>query len=795
MKNTLILSLSILLTLFSSTVVSGQHCCSKAGHFLMGLQKSANASRSDSLDIIHTHLYLDMTDKESQQLSGLANISLVTLVDEITEIDFDLHELIVDSVFIDSNPVAFELSSPLLRIYPPSPLAIGSEAEVEIFYHGSPDGDLSGWGGFYFQGDYAFNLGVGFEADPHNYGRAWYPCFDNFVERCTYSFEVLTDDGDTAYCNGDRQFETLVGEDSLLTRWEMNSAIPSYLTNISVAPYTHFESSFSSTSGEEIPIWLTAKPEDVNGVVNSFDNLETCLDAFENDFGPYRWSRVGYVFVPFGAGAMEHATNIAYPLSLAQGDLTYETLMAHELAHHWWGDLVTCESQEEMWINEGMASYCESLFLEEVYGETAYWESVLDNHKDVLLYAHVQDGERLPVSGIGHEHTYGDHVYKKGAVIAHNLRQVMGDAAFFEAASSFLEANVYSDVSSLQMMTFFQDYTEINLQHFFDGWIFQPGFPDYRINHWNSAEVDGLFENNIQVQQYEHYTNSSILSSPLKLSFIDSEGESFDTTIVIEELQSNVEVVTSFDPLYVLINRGDELLQAHLSEERIISDGGIETFSRSEFRLNIDELGTDSLWFRVENHWSESTVNDGSNGLHISNDRFWRIYSDFPDAFAAEARIRFYGDPDGANYFDPKFFSFMDELGMSELDLVLVHRPLNSENWSMIPFELNAQGNENNYQGMINFNLVGSGDYAWAIETDAVDIQERLSPNLTIAPNPCQDQIQLTLHQTTAYSIKTIDGKSVMNASTDGKIDVEVLSPGIYLLVLATGERSTFIKQ
>ncbi|MGB1032432.1 MAG: M1 family aminopeptidase, partial [Flavobacteriales bacterium] len=580
------------------------------------------------------------------------------------------------------------------------------------------------------------------------------------MERCTFSFEVLTDNGDTAYCNGERISELQVGEDSLMTRWEMNAPIPSYLTNIAVAPYSHFESSFTSTTGEEIPIWLTAQASDLNNVVNSFDNLNNCLDAFESDFGPYRWNRVGYVFVPFGSGAMEHATNIAYPLSLAQGDLTYETLMAHELAHHWWGDLVTCDTQEEMWINEGMASYCESIFLEQVYGDEAYWESVHENHKDVLLYAHIQDGERLPVSGIGHEFTYGDHVYNKGAVIAHNLRQVMGDEDFFEASQSFLEANTYQDVNSIQMRDFFQDFTEMNLTDFFDGWIFQPGFPDYRINNWNSTEVsEGEFLTALSIQQFAHYTNSPLNSAPLEVTLLGNDGEHLDSQILVLDQLTDVNIESTFEPEFVILNRGDELLQAQLSEERIITDAGIETFSRSEFRLNIDELGTDSLWFRVENHWAEATINDGSNGLFISNDRFWRVYSNFPESFNAEARIRFYGNPNSANYFDPKFFAFVEELDLNELNLVLVHRPFNSAGWAEVPFELNAQGDEENFQGMINFPLSESGDYAWAIATDQINVEENELSTLQVFPNPSSTSIQVKLNAKTGYTILSLAGK------------------------------------
>jgi aminopeptidase N len=101
---------------------------------------------------------------------------------------------------------------------------------------------------------------------------------------------------------------------------------------------------------------------------NSFIHLQDAFDNHEAWFGHHRWDRVGYCLT--GQGAMEHATNISYPVSITNGSLTYETTMAHELAHHWFGDQITCARAEEMYLNEGFAEYISYLFLERVYDRT-----------------------------------------------------------------------------------------------------------------------------------------------------------------------------------------------------------------------------------------------------------------------------------------------------------------------------------------------------------------------------------------------------------------------------------------
>ena len=176
-----------------------------------------------------------------------------------------------------------------------------------------------------------------------------------------------------------------------------------------------------------------------------------------------------YNCVPFNGGAMEHACNISYPLFAIDGTLDREDLMAHELAHHWWGNNITCKTQEDMWINEGWASYSEKLFNEYVYGKARYRQKVEETHRNVLQFAHITDGSVLPVSGVDHGNTYGRHVYRKGADIAHTLRFYMGDTAFFKAIKSIMSTNNFGNMDSKELMDSFQTFTPTDLSHFYKG--------------------------------------------------------------------------------------------------------------------------------------------------------------------------------------------------------------------------------------------------------------------------------------------------------------------------------------
>ena len=355
--------LVILIFLCYCNATYAQTKCSKRHSHV---KSSASDSRSDSLDVLHTNLVLDFTDFSSMSIDASATIDFRAKVDGINEVDLDLLSLVVDSVVFSGTQLDYSHTNELLRITLSETYDTNEEFQLEIYYSGTAGADNSGWGGFYWNTNYAYNLGVGFDADPHNFGRAWFPCFDNFVERCTFSFEIITQSPRVGIANGEAISLGEFDEQGIASNtWELNMEIPSYLASIAVGEYDSNASEYTSITSEQIPIWLTCPPSSVSNVNSSFVNLNSAVNTYETFYGPYAWNKVGYVFVPFNSGAMEHATNIAYPTSFADGSLNFETLMAHELGHMWWGDLITCSTAEDMWINEGMASYSEGLFLQQ----------------------------------------------------------------------------------------------------------------------------------------------------------------------------------------------------------------------------------------------------------------------------------------------------------------------------------------------------------------------------------------------------------------------------------------------
>lgn len=406
-------------------------------HFKLPLTSSAslaladigNNSRSDTFDIINYTIDLDLTDGQNENISAACEVKFTPLISGQNTIRLDLFGLTVDSVKYNQTTTTFNHTDQSLLVDLGAVNNIADTNSVQVYYHGTPLVDGSTFGGFDFNGSYWYNLGVAFQYEPHNFGRGWFPCFDNFVERSTFKFNVTTPSFITSYANGNLISSTNPTPTTLLRVWETETDFPTYLASVAAAPYIEITKTFTSITGSQIPVVLACLPADSANLEASFVNLEASFHAFENKFGAYKWEKVGYAVTP--VGAMEHPGNIAYPSNLVNGNLSGETIMAHELAHHWFGNLITCNDAKEMWINEGWAEYLSYFFLEDVYGTERYMTEIRNNHLNMLNTAHTADGGYQILAEMPINITYGRHTYNKGADVIHTMRSYAGDAQFF----------------------------------------------------------------------------------------------------------------------------------------------------------------------------------------------------------------------------------------------------------------------------------------------------------------------------------------------------------------------------
>lgn len=743
-------------------------------------------AHSDTLDVMHYSINLNITDFENDFIEGYTTLEIKSKVNNLNTICLDLLMLEVDSIEIagQDNP-SYAYNDTLMRITPQQSFNINDEFQLTVYYHGNPVVDPSGWGGFYFSGQYAYNLGVGFEDVPHNYGRVWYPCVDDFVDRATYDFFITVLDSHRAVCGG--VLENIVdnGNGTLTYHWALTDNIPTYLSSVAVGEYVQVLDTFYGINGA-IPIELNVTPGDSLLAVSSFQNLKNYLQVFEDKFGAYRWQRVGYVGVPFNSGAMEHATNIAIPNFSITGNLSYEDLFSHELAHHWFGDLVTCQDAGDMWLNEGWASYSESVFRDAFYGRKNMQDYRRGMHAEVLRYAHIEDNGFLPLYNMPLDRTYSTTVYDKGDDVAHTLRCYLGDETFFDAINAYLDTYAFENASSYDFRDFLTNNTGIDLTDFFNDWVFTGGFPHYAIDSVHLMPEGSEYTVDVFVKQQLRGRDTYLSANVVPITFMAADYSDTTVYMYFSDITANEMFTINFEPKFVFCDFYEQVADATVDEYRFLKNTSTVNLAKEYIRIkatSIDE-SIDSIFIHITHNWAApDPFTEDIPGLILANHRFWTIQGDFPEncSFRGEFIYSNLETSGMTGYLDNEFIT-------NDLDSIyLMYRPNRHENWQFI------EATNSTIMKRITVEYLQAGEYALAIKDwdQYISVaQNSLEQKIRIFPNPSSSifTIYLANNNFSFANIINIYGETVDKISltnhteTQWKINKQ-LPQGLYFMV------------
>jgi len=745
--------------------------------------------RVDSLTVKHIEISMDMRNIGAKKFAASTLLSLTPKMNNIQHVTLDLRNHVVDSVYCNGVNVQFTRKPDKVQINLNKSYNIGENIGLTVYYHGLQATDASGFGGFYFTGDYAYAVGVGFQADPHPFGRSWFPCFDNFNMKSTYSYKITTDTGFAAICGGGL-VSNLTTDSTILWHYQLDNPIPSYLASMSVSKYELLKGSFNTSQGN-VPYILAALAKDTGKLKGSFLNLEKALKAFIFYFGDYQWQRVGYNVVPFNGGAMEHACNITYPLFAIDSSTDREELMAHELAHAWWGNNITCKTQEDMWINEGWASYGEKLFNEFVYGKDAYRQKVEETHREVLQFAHIADGQILPVSGIGHSNTYGRHVYKKGADVAHTLRGYMGDSAFFTAIKNLMKNNRYGNIDSKEMMDSFQKFTKVDLSYFYNGWVIGKGFPHLAVKDWRTKKVGNNYETEVSVLQRTRWDLAPFEEIPMEITLMSADLTKITKKVMVGKYQSNFKFDVPFETKWVGIDMDAKIADATTDTFRYINNVGNYSFNDGLMNINVSAINKPSF-VHVTHNWIHADKSTQIESLPVlSTQRYWTVGGVFDDNFKATATINYNGQTQLLN---GDFFLDNYLIKGVEDSLTLMYRKDMSSPWEMANADKVMGANKFDRQGSFIIKQLKVGEYCLAMYSNALEVAviDDNNSNILIYPNPARNEVHIEFISFTSpgYIIITdslgriMMKRSIRNTQNNIDIDTKEWPSGNYKVVL-----------
>jgi aminopeptidase N len=484
------LAVSFVFTVFYAFAGEKEHVCS--GQYVFGLSNAPTHVRDSALldyDVIFYGIDLEVNDR-STYIQGSTQI-LVTAVEDMDEVVFELSvSLTVDSVFLDGKKVpAYSHGNDLVRITPEEPLEAGKQFSTLIFYHGT-GGQYGFFSGISNRFDSFWGKHVTYTLSEPFHAMDWFACK-----------QVLTDKADSANVYVTVADHLKAGSNGLLSgvdslpgnrvryKWETRYPTAFYLLSLSVSEYMDYsyylypeespDSFLFQNYIYDTASYLPANKEDI-------DATGDMMSSFSWMFGNYPFwkEKYGHCVAPMGGG-MEHQTmttlvNFGF------------NLVAHELAHQWFGDNVTCASWQDIWINEGFASYAEYLALEQLVSkaEADYWmEGAHDK-----VYTEPEGSVYIPEEDASDEFRIFSYAlsYKKGAALLHMLRyELNDDSVFYETLENFQKSFADSVATGDDFLMVLNETSGRSFDWFFDQWYYGQGYPIFNLAWWQTT--DSLF--------------------------------------------------------------------------------------------------------------------------------------------------------------------------------------------------------------------------------------------------------------------------------------------------------------
>lgn len=386
------------------------------------------------------------------------------------KIVFDLNALMtVDSIIYHGSQVAFQkVLKDGLEIQFPVGLNAGVNDSVSIYYQGVPDPLYSG---AFFAGNWRGTNSIWTLSEPYG-AKSWWPCKNGLTDKADSIDIIVTAPSiNTASSNGVLVRQVTSGGNST-SHFQHRYPIASYLVAIAVSTYNITRDSVL-LGGRQMPLVSYSYSWSIPGrFIQGMAASKQALPIFSQLFGIYPFYKEQYTHTHWGAGGgMEHQTN-SYLID------NWPDLAAHELGHQWFGDKVTCGSWEDLWLNEGFATYSTNIFFE--LTDTATHRLLLQNQTKSIT--------SLPGGSVWVDDTTNTSrlfssrlTYNKGGYVAHMLRWVLGDSTFFRGIRRYLNdaAVNYSFARTIDLRKALEAESGKNLESFFQKWIYGEGYPNY----------------------------------------------------------------------------------------------------------------------------------------------------------------------------------------------------------------------------------------------------------------------------------------------------------------------------
>lgn len=498
----------------------------------MGFSQSARADSATGFDVQKYTITLSISQDPSM-ISG--NVLAEVVAEEaLPTITYNLIGLSVSQVLVNGQAASFTHQNGLVQIQVNK--AAGESFSTQVFYSGSPQ--LSGDSynvGMYIRPNSIFTV-----SDP-DAGRYWWPCYDHPWDKAIVDLIITLRSDWKVAANGLRESIVDHGDGTATTTWRGYHPMTTYLVCITAGNYMEIP---QTAMQGELPILNFVSPNQYNNALNDFASMPAMIDYYSYLFGDYPFEKYGNATVNMSTfGAMEHQTMTTLGNYIITGDGSQELVIAHELAHQWFGNAVSFLDFPDVWLSEGFATYSEQLWVDKTQGWQAACDYVLSSYQNYYLnWENVANPATIYDPDFNHY--FYPPSYEKAASVLHMLRLKLGDDQFFQVLQQYFQTYKHGNAITPEFQAVAETVSGLDLGQFFAQWIYGKGIPTVDYSIWHHPAT-----NQLKVHAQSFSPSSTLFD--LELPFLISQAAGSDSLLVratstgYDNLYDNIAVPTA----------------------------------------------------------------------------------------------------------------------------------------------------------------------------------------------------------------------------------------------------------
>ncbi len=511
-----------------------------------------------SRDYDARHYRISLTfDMEGKRFWGENRITLASLIEGLAECALDAEELTVDSVLDETGqPLLFEQTERKIFIRLPREYDFGEVIAFTVKYRGHDPKQ-----GLFFDGmtpDHHLMVSTVSWPDCAHH---WVPCYDYPHDKATHELIVTVGAPNKVLSNGRLiKVEENADESTKTYYWSQDLPHSTYLFMLAIGPFAVIEDSLG-----DLPIDYWVYPKDVEDARWIFAKTPAMIDFYSKLFMyEYPWAKYDQVISPRMGGGAENTSATLLGEDVihdrrAEQDFSWDRVIAHEIAHQWWGDLITLRTWSETWLNESFGTYSDYLWTRFDEGEEEAAVDLRGKKEQYLREARTRyirpivcDRYERP------QDNFDSHTYPKGACVLHMLRSLLGDGPFFAVLTHFLHKHAFEAVDTHDFMTAVKNVTGQNVDWFFEQWLFKPGHPVFEVSsEWDEATKKLHLR---IVQNQDTSRGVPIFRMPVDIGIVTAETK-LKERVWLENREERFEFDLSGKPLLVRFDEGNLLLK------------------------------------------------------------------------------------------------------------------------------------------------------------------------------------------------------------------------------------------